>query len=263
MDAVTLGYFFTFTEQIESTEITASVLRLSFDAYAFALSVNLIGVDEVERHWEGVCHLSALTTADVCLRATSLALPVSHGQVHALEDAGSNGLEWTSLVFLLIACVTAANAPRSPPLHYRPEKIYSPKMLESFNEVPQSVDNVCTVVQSSVWDFLLFSYTTAVANLGHTRDSLEVQDLPIVTASYRASNLFAKIRLATVEDEEKKQKSLEQRTHSHKRPRKWFWQRQGSGFPLLARLARINVVPLSVEIALASVTAVLYYVPAW
>ena len=261
MDAITLGYSFTSTEQIEGAEITANVLQLFFDAYAFALSVNLIGVDEVEEHWEGVCHLSALTAVDVFLRAIPLVLPVGHGQVDTLENADGHGLEWASLVFLVLACITAVNTPRGPPLHYRPEKIYSPKMLESFNEVHQSPDNVCTIVQSSVWDFLLFSYTTAVANLGHTRESLEVQDLPIVPASYRASNLFAEMRLATVGDEKKSR--LERRMHSHKPAKKWFWQRQGSGFPLLARLARVNIAPLSVEIALAAVTAMLYYAPAW
>ena len=261
MDAITLGYFFTLVGQTEGAEITAGILQLSFDACTFALSVNLISVDEVERHWEGVCHLSALTAVGVCLRGTSLVLPVGPGQINTVEPAGSNGLEWASFVFLLLACVTAVNTPRGPPLHYRPEKIYSPKMLESFNDMPQSADNVCTVVQSSVWDFLLFGYTTAVANLSHTRESLEVQDLPIVTASYRASNLFAKMRLAAVEDEEKKQNS--RRSHPHKRAKKWFWQRPGSGFPLLVRLARINIVPISAEMVLAAITAVLNYVPAW
>jgi len=264
VDSVALGYFFTFAEHIDGATIIASTLRLIFDVYLLVLSVRLIGVDDVERHWEGVCHLCALTTIDVCLRATSLILPVDRGHVNALEDAGSDGLEWASFVLLIIACVTSVNAPRGPPLHYPPEMIYSPKILESFNTVPQSADNVCAVVQSSVWDFIFFSYTTAVANLGHTRESLEVQDLPIVPASYRASNLFAKMRLATVEDEDEKQKRrLERRIHGQKRAKKWFWQRQGSGFPLLARLARINAFPLGVEVGLAAVTAMLYYAPAW
>lgn len=264
IDTVTFGYFFTFPGQIESAEITANALRLSFDGYVLWMSVNLIGVDEVERHWERVCHLSALTTVDVLLRAFSLILPGRHGQVNALENGASNRLEWASLIFLAIGCVTAVNIPRGPPLHYSPEKIYSPKIVETFNEMSQSAGNVCAVVQSSVWDFLLFGYTTAVANLGHTRESLEVQDLPIVPASYRASNLFSKMRLATLEDEEKKRESRsERRAHGQRHVNKWFWQRQGSGFPLLARLARINAAPLTVEIALAAITAMLYYAPAW
>ena len=56
VDSVALGYLFTFAEHIEGATITASIMRLTFDVYLLVLSVKLIGVDDVERHWEGVCH---------------------------------------------------------------------------------------------------------------------------------------------------------------------------------------------------------------
>lgn len=235
-----------------------------FDIYVLGVSTRLINVDETASHWKGICHISGLTLVAFSLRTVSLLLPTTHEQVNALQLKDRNAFEWIALAFISLSLLIAINIPRGPPLHFRAEQIYSPKMLETFYSEDPSLDNVCAVVQSSVFSFLLFSYTTVVANLGHTSESLEVRDLPIVPASYRASNHFANMRKATLEDEEKKAAEAEERRFSgHKRKTKRFWQKEGSGFPLLMRLFRINKRNISVQIILATVTAVSYYFPAW
>lgn len=259
IDAVMFGYFVTLGPYAERDEIAASVLRLALDLFMLALSMRLFAINETNLQWEYICHLSSLTSLAVCLRAVSLLLPTHPFDVTVLDHSNGRDLEYASLAFLVAACCITLTIRCGPPLHYRPELIYSPKMLESFKDVSHSEDNVCAVVQSSVLDSLLFSYTTPVANLAHTSESLEVRDLPIVPAGYRASNLFAKMRFATVQDEEKRSNDrMERRLNGKKSPSLWFWQKEGSGFPLLARLARINSTPLLLELALAGVTAIFY-----
>lgn len=264
IDATSLGYYTAATQAAPAAKIASGLLRLCFDVFVLALSARLVAVDEVEAHWVGICHLSALTTLAAIFRTVSLILPSSHGQIDSLGSGGKNGFEWASLALLIVSVVLAINTPRGPPLHFAPERIYSPKMLESFTEKDVGSANVCAVVQSSVFDFLLFSFTTAIANLGHTAESLEVRDLPIVPASYRASNHFAKMRNATLKDEQEQEKAnLERRAYGQKKMAKWFWQKEGTGFPLLLRLLRINASVIAVQATLAGVTAISYYIPAW
>jgi len=100
---------------------------------------------------------------------------------------------------------------------------------------------------ASVWDSLLFSYTTKVVLLGSTVESLDIGDLPIVPGSMRATSLFRSMRsaLSTI-----------------RLKRLIFWDiRPGSGWELAYRLAYVNRAGYVAQMALASVGAVLYYAP--
>jgi hypothetical protein len=100
---------------------------------------------------------------------------------------------------------------------------------------------------ASVWDVLLFSYTTKVVLLGNTAESLDIGDLPIVPGSMRATHLFRSMRsaLSTI----------------HLR-RFIFWDiRRGNGWELAYRLAYVNRRGFIAQMALAAIGAVLYYAP--
>jgi hypothetical protein len=100
---------------------------------------------------------------------------------------------------------------------------------------------------ASVWDVLLFSYTTKVVLLGNTAESLNIGDLPIVPGSMRATYLFRSMRsaLSTI----------------HLR-RFIYWDiRPGSGWELAYRLAYVNRRGFMAQMALAAIGAVLYYAP--
>ena len=100
---------------------------------------------------------------------------------------------------------------------------------------------------ASVWDTLLFSYTTKVVYLGNTAESLDIGDLPIVPGSIRATSLFRSMRSAL----------------STIRLRRFmFWNiPRGSGWELAYRVAYVNRKAFTIQMALASVGAVLYYGP--
>lgn len=100
---------------------------------------------------------------------------------------------------------------------------------------------------ASVWDLLLFSYTTKVVMLGNTAESLDIGDLPIVQGTMRATHLFRLMRS----------------TLSTTRLKRFlFWDiRSGSGWELAYRLAHVNRAAFATQMSLASVGAVLYYAP--
>jgi hypothetical protein len=100
---------------------------------------------------------------------------------------------------------------------------------------------------ASVWDTLLFSYTTKVVHLGNTAQSLDIGDLPVVPGDMRATYLFRSMRsaLSTI-----------------RLDRFIFWDiRPGSGWELAYRLAYVNRVAFATQITLATIGAVLYYGP--
>jgi hypothetical protein len=100
---------------------------------------------------------------------------------------------------------------------------------------------------ASVWDVLLFSYTTKVVLLGNNAESLDIGDLPIVPGSMRATYLFRSMRSAL----------------STIRLRRFiYWDiRPNSGWELAYRLAYVNRRGFITQMALAAIGAVLYYAP--
>lgn len=111
---------------------------------------------------------------------------------------------------------------------------------------------------ASVLDFVLFSYTTKVILLGVTRESLEIGDLPVVTANMRATTAFYRMRTAL---RRTKSTTLSPCFLTGTR---WEWKpTPGSGWILMYKLAKVNIVPLTAQIFLAVVSALLFYAPAF
>ena len=154
------------------------------------------------------------------------------------------GLFYATLALYLGSLVLAATTPCGPPLHFSPADIYSPKILEKISTTYE--DNVCGIVGASVWDTLLFSYTTKVVMLGNTSESLEIGDLPIVPADLRATTIFKTMRSAV------KRYRL--------RVRSWR-PRPGSGIELAWQLLRVNSANLLTVVVMAMIVAVLFYSP--
>ena len=84
--------------------------------------------------------------------------------------------------------------------------------------------------------------------LGNTAESLEIGDLPIVSADMRAATIFATMRAAM---------------------RRWklrvgSWRpAPGSGIELAYRILRVNTPTLVLIVMLAAVSATMFYLPAF
>lgn len=98
--------------------------------------------------------------------------------------------------------------------------------------------------------------------LGATSESLEIGDLPIVTANMRASTLYHRMRMAMRRIKLRPLTILPAFLFGTRRG--WQWHpKPGSGWTLMYRLAKVNSVAFTAQVALATVSALLYYAPAF
>ena len=214
------------------------IVRVAFGFYLLLLAVFSIG-QRSTGHWRLVVHISCLTAAAFLLFAISATLP-------SRVVRTSTHLQYAPVAAYFLACAVAITIPRGPPLHYPSEHIYSDKTLMAVTSKYE--DNVCESVNASVLDSLLFSYTTKVVTLGHTTESFEIGDLPIVPANMRAVYLFASMRSAIDEW------SLQL----------FSWRpKSGSGWELAYRIVRVNAGTLATLVALAAAAASLFYAPSF
>ena len=97
--------------------------------------------------------------------------------------------------------------------------------------------------------------------LGATAESLEIGDLPIVTANMRASTLYYRMRNAM---QRVKIRPLTIFPAWLCGGHAWKWSpKPGSGWILMYRLCKVNAAPIIAEISLAVVSALLFYAPAF
>ncbi|KAI0631355.1 hypothetical protein C8Q77DRAFT_202931 [Trametes polyzona] len=244
IQAVSLGWSIA---EDDRTNIAVYSLHVAFALYTLVLAARAIN-QTYSQHSSSIIHLSALTFfATVLLTITAL-LPSEPLPVVSVFQSSVTPLAlWYTVYALYAICMAIiVTTPRGPPLHFPSSKIYSDKTLMQVTSNYE--DNVCGMPSVSVLDYLLFSYTTKVVMLGYTSESLEIGDLPIVTADMRATATFAKMRAAI---------------------RRWklkigSWRpRPGSGIELAYRLLRVNAPAMTAVIVLAAISAVLFYVPAY
>lgn len=233
---------------VSTADAVAFVLRLLFSLYCLSVSIVWVTQNDVEHHWPTTVHLSALTTLEFALLVVTALLPdASAPAPSAVSGYGAalRGMWYATLALSGVASVICTTVPRGPLLHFPSEKIYNEKTLATTST--RVLDNVSGVPSASVWDIMLFSYTTKVVWLGYTSASLEIGDLPIVAADMRATTIYHEIRRAM---------------RRIRLPRNWS-PAVGSGWALLYRLSVVNKGTLALEFVLAAVCACLFYSPAF
>ncbi|KAI0251186.1 multidrug resistance-associated ABC transporter [Lactifluus subvellereus] len=246
LQTVSLGYALSFAN---STITATYLLHVLFAVYLEVLAAQSVGRNTVHSHTRNILHLSVLTTLAFVLLGLTALLPRDRPSISTLTDDSQprflQVIWYVALGLYAFSTAVAITTPLGPPLHFPASRIYSEKTVAAITN--QAQDNVSGVTGASVWDTLLFSYTTKVVMLGNTAESLDIGDLPIVPGFVRAAYLFRAIRS----------------TPSTIRLRRFmFWNvRQGSGWELAFRLAYLNRAIFTAQMALAATGAVLYYVP--
>jgi hypothetical protein len=229
----------------DQSNITLYALHLAFSLYLLVIAAVSVK-REYSVHEHLIIHLSALTCLASALLGVIAILPSSRFPTGiASANLLPKGLFYATTTLYFCAVVLAATTPCGPPFHFPPEQIYSDKTLMAITSKYE--DNVCGVIGASVWDTLLFSYSTKVVMLGYTSESLEIGDLPIVPANMRATMIYASMRAAM--------RKFKLRLGS--------WSpKPGTGWQLGYRMLRNNLSVLGLALSLAAVSAVLFYTPA-
>ena len=158
--------------------------------------------------------------------------------------------------------------PRGPSRYFPPERVFTLKSLANVSSSVRS--NVSAAVSTSVWgmekitslDFgqsltfrltgiIFFQYTTAVVMLGYTSESLEIRDLPILPAGFRATTIFTDFR-----------QRIKKGTMVLPSFMPWKVKRN-SPADLGLKLLAANKWPIMALACLAATSATLFYVPAF
>ncbi len=224
-------------------------LHVAFALYTLVLSGLSIN-QTYAAHTKSIIHLCVLTSAATILLGTTAILPSTPFPgtgTSILSISGAPSALWYTVIALYAVCLCiVVTTPRGPRLHFPTENIYSEKTLMQITSKYE--DNVCGITGASVWDILLFSYTTKVVMLGNTAESLEIGDLPVVAADMRATTIYANMRAAM---------------------RRWklkvgSWRpKPGSGIELAYRLLRVNAWTMTMIMFLAAISATMFYLPAF
>ncbi|CAE7211925.1 unnamed protein product [Rhizoctonia solani] len=222
-------------------------LQAIFFVYLLALSVCSLHTKDVSAHWNLTVHCSVLSTFALTAMLIAKVLPrtprfAAQAQGPSLVETQ---MEWLVLFFLSVAACISSTTNRAPAVYFPPERVYLLKSLDSL--APGTTDNVVGEVQASVASILLFSYVTPIVMLGYNAASMEIRDLPILTAKMRAPYIYSTMR------------SITKRVRLSRR-----WRGQpGSGYELLYQLVHANRGMFLLQIFLSASSAVLYYAPAW
>jgi hypothetical protein len=252
VEAVSLGITFT-TASAPSFDI--SLLRVLFYVYVVVLAARSVTQQNVADHEQSVLHLGALTFLAAFLGFSAGILPTSPPPTTRLFFVTSTPvprLRFFSLVLTVLSWFLSFSIPTGPSLHFPPSSIYALKTVSASTHSTEH--NVSGVTGASIWSRLLFSYTTKVVMLGYTSASLEIGDLPIVPGNMRATYNYLRMRLAL-------------RTISFPT---WFSTLLcrappsiGSGWTLVYQLLRLNWAVFAYLVTLASISAGLFYAPAF
>ncbi|TDL25136.1 multidrug resistance-associated ABC transporter [Rickenella mellea] len=238
VQTIALGW--TIASDGSTKAIATRVLHVTFAVYSLSVSIMSIKHTDVPVHWSSIIHLSSLTALACAVLGVAAILPTDDSPRSVLS-----ALWYAALALYFFAAAISVRTKRGPKLHFSSELIYSEKTIASATSVVEN--NVCGITDASVWDVLLFSYTTKVVLLGYRSESLEIADLPIVPGNMRATTIFARMKAAS------KRVKLRGR-----------WKpKQGSGWELAYRLMRVNAVVFAVQISLAAVSACIFYAPAF
>ncbi|KAI0034681.1 P-loop containing nucleoside triphosphate hydrolase protein [Vararia minispora EC-137] len=227
-------------------------LDVAFSLYVLGYSLLSIRQTDTPTHAVSVVHITWLTITAFTLFFVTAILPKSqmHITLFFVLDDEPRTLRifyYVAIALYGFASAIAISTPLGPALHFPKERIYSEKTVESITN--DAYDNVSGSIGASIWDILFFSYTTRVVMLGHTADSLNIGDLPIVPGDMRATDIFQKMRFTM-------------RTTFLKRF--LFWKaKAGSGLQLMYQMVSRNKGPLVIQTFLAALGAVLYYAPPW
>ncbi|KAG2008561.1 ATP-binding cassette transporter [Coprinopsis cinerea AmutBmut pab1-1] len=245
LNAVALGYAIS---NNYLRELIVAALQLAFSLYCVVISAQASLTDDADAHCELILHLAVLScTAALSLLSVAILpdtpVPVIKDVVY---DPALQALWYSVVALYTLVCVITFTTPTGPPLNYPPEFIYAEKTVKSITN--PDPENVCGITGSSLWDTLMFSYTTKVVWLGNLASSLEIGDLPIVPGNMRAASNYSLIR--------KGMRTVQLKIFNWK-------PRPGSGWDLGYKLIHLNIFALLVEVSLAAVSAVLFYAPAF
>jgi hypothetical protein len=240
---------FTITSGLRGEELSKAllipILIIPSHVVTVVLSVYYLRQTTTPSHWSTTVHLATNIFIQFLILAIRALLPTTPLPHPPSEFGSISGLgllsipSWIPLEILkallpiahLPALLIILNIPRGPALYMPLAAIYPPKIINAIPadhaSLDPSVPNVTQEVEVTVPDYLMFNYTTAVVRKGYYAETMDVWDLPILTAGMRALPRFIGIK----------------KIYGKNKGRLGKWE----GYNLLWKLTKANKVPFTLR----------------
>ena len=158
LQTISLGWSVT---TLEAKDAVVPALNSFTALYLIAATVSTLNAEIPDVHFTQVVHIGAITTIATLVFGSIAILPSSETTISGQPDGAVSWALYYALVGLYaVACVISINIPRGPAMYFPPEQIYSEKTVASITS--RYRDNVCGIVNDSIFGILFFSYTTKV-----------------------------------------------------------------------------------------------------
>ncbi|QRW11566.1 ABC transporter [Ceratobasidium sp. AG-Ba] len=230
----------------DSVGILSFGVQVALLGYLAILSSVSTNTTDVPIHWSYVIHISTLSTIAFTVYLAAEIIPAEA----RLETVMNNSVLDLTVHYGVVASLGISAAigifiPRAPKVYLPPELVYQKSVLGAPATTPH--DNVIHEPHASIISFLFFHYVTPIMMVACRTESLELKDLPILTARLRSPLIFSQMR----------------RVLRIVRLPGWFHAKPGSGYELIYQILTVNKPMFLYQLAFSIVVAALYYVPAF
>lgn len=145
---------------LNAPNLTVPILNMVFALYVVAIAVRSVNRDNTNGHYKCVVHLAILLFFTSLLLGTLAIMPSA--SISTKEVSILQALWYAAFGLYLVAFFVVINIPRGPALYFPPSQIYSEKTAATVTDTAVQEENVCGIVNASIWQLLFFSYTTKV-----------------------------------------------------------------------------------------------------
>jgi hypothetical protein len=236
---------------------------------------------DISKHWHWSCiiHLSVflfvrlIIFTRICIQCLTTIKMVQAASVSScaqvlipksafhhdlsMSDALKILLLYVNAVISLIAFFMAATVPHSPPLYFQvPSESHSPVSVETKDGTDHDFNkrsNVSCYAEASVLGLLLFTWVTEFIKNSYSKTQLSAADLPYLVESLRASNIYKKVFTEVEPHWQLEDPKDSDQAFVKKKPKlvnRLFW-----------RLLAINKMAFIVQMFMAIMLALVYYIP--
>ncbi|GAA97476.1 hypothetical protein E5Q_04155.1 [Mixia osmundae IAM 14324] len=227
-------------------------LLITLDALAFALEIVIAALTtfslrtrQLQEHWRATLHVFVLLSLTTVSIWASILTPTESLVVRSKVELG---LLWTETALITVAAWLAGSIDKAPLYRTESSQDGRPK-------------DVVPLTAAGPLAFISFSWVNPLLKVAKRKPQIDAEDVPYLTPSMRARNLFlgmrASARLSIGGDTRSKAGRTEAALQRELGQCPLYWNR------LMWRLLVVNKELFFAQAILAGITALCYYLPAF
>jgi hypothetical protein len=135
INAISLGWA---VANNETADIAILAIQVGFSVFLVVLAFRSVNLDTPNAHSRYILHLTSLSTIATALLGTTVLLPDTPPLTASNDESlVLRRLQYARLALYALVCLITITTPLGPPLHYRPEDIYSEKTVQTITNTTE------------------------------------------------------------------------------------------------------------------------------